>query len=68
MLKQVSNRDKSTKVKNTIFIKEKQRRDKLMGKKGCYWVKRDTIHSIGWRKIITMSLKIKHGEETKMVA
>lgn len=61
MLKQESNRNKSTKVKNTIFVKEKQRRDKLMGKEGCCcWVGGDTIQSIGWRKFIGMSLKIKH--------
>lgn len=51
----------STEVENAVLLKGRQRRDRLIGKEGwCCHVERDTVQSIGWRKIISKSLIIKH--------
>lgn len=67
MLEWGSNANQSTDIENIVLLKGSQRRDKLIGKEGCCHVERDMVQSIGWRKIISKSLIIRHEFNNKVM-
>lgn len=67
MLEWGSNTNQSSEVENTVLFKGSQRRDKLIGREDWCHVERDMVQSIGWRKIISKSLIIKHEFNNKVM-